>query len=904
MNVVVVESPAKAKTINKYLGPGYKVLASFGHVRDLPAKDGSVLPDQDFEMLWEVDTASAKRMKDIADAMKGADALFLATDPDREGEAISWHVLDLLKKKKVIGDKPVKRVVFNAITKKAVLDAMAAPRDIDGDLVDAYLARRAMDYLVGFNLSPVLWRKLPGARSAGRVQSVALRLVCDRENEIERFVSEEYWNLSALLKTPRGDEFLARLVSADGKRLQARSVGNGDMANRLKDLLDGANYVVESIEAKPVKRNPSPPFTTSTLQQAASSKLGFSASRTMQVAQKLYEGVDIGGETVGLITYMRTDGVQMAPEAIEAARAAITQQFGPRYMPEKPRFYSTKAKNAQEAHEAIRPTDFTRTPDQVRRYLDADQLRLYDLVWKRGIASQMASAEIERTTAEILADKAGEKAGLRAVGSVIRFDGFIAAYTDHREEGEKSDDDDEDGRLPEINAREALAKQKVNATQHFTEPPPRYSEATLIKKMEELGIGRPSTYAATLKTLSDREYVVIDKRKLIPEAKGRLVTAFLESFFTRYVEYDFTADLEEKLDKISAGELNWKDVLREFWQNFFAQIEGTKELRVTNVLDALNEALAPLVFPKREDGSDPRICQVCGTGNLSLKLGKYGAFVGCSNYPECNFTRQLSADGGTEAEAVGNEPKALGEDPTTGEQITLRSGRFGPYVQRGDGKEAKRSSLPKGWSPTDVDFDRALSLLSLPREVGLHPETGKMMTAGLGRYGPFVLHDGTYANLDSIEDVLTIGLNRAVTVLAEKQANPGGRGRAAPAALKEIGDHPDGGAITVRDGRYGPYVNWGKINATIPKGMDPQAVTMEEAIALIVERAAKEGSGKTKAKPAAKSAATKKAPAKKPAAKATKADADDAADAKPKKAAAKPKATKPKAKPAAKTEKA
>ncbi|MCF1474536.1 MULTISPECIES: type I DNA topoisomerase [Rhizobium/Agrobacterium group] len=904
MNVVVVESPAKAKTINKYLGPGYKVLASFGHVRDLPAKDGSVLPDQDFEMLWEVDTASAKRMKDIADAMKGADALFLATDPDREGEAISWHVLDLLKKKKVIGDKPVKRVVFNAITKKAVLDAMAAPRDIDGDLVDAYLARRAMDYLVGFNLSPVLWRKLPGARSAGRVQSVALRLVCDRENEIERFVSEEYWNLSALLKTPRGDEFLARLVSADGKRLQARSIGNGDMANRLKDLLDGANYVVESIEAKPVKRNPSPPFTTSTLQQAASSKLGFSASRTMQVAQKLYEGVDIGGETVGLITYMRTDGVQMAPEAIEAARAAIKEQFGPRYMPEKPRFYSTKAKNAQEAHEAIRPTDFTRTPDQVRRYLDADQLRLYDLVWKRGIASQMASAEIERTTAEILADKAGEKAGLRAVGSVIRFDGFIAAYTDHREEGEKSDDDDEDGRLPEINAREALAKQKVNATQHFTEPPPRYSEATLIKKMEELGIGRPSTYAATLKTLSDREYVVIDKRKLIPEAKGRLVTAFLESFFTRYVEYDFTADLEEKLDKISAGELNWKDVLREFWQNFFAQIEGTKELRVTNVLDALNEALAPLVFPKREDGSDPRICQVCGTGNLSLKLGKYGAFVGCSNYPECNFTRQLSADGGTEAEAVGNEPKALGEDPTTGEQITLRSGRFGPYVQRGDGKEAKRSSLPKGWSPTDVDFDKALSLLSLPREVGLHPETGKMMTAGLGRYGPFVLHDGTYANLDGIEDVLTIGLNRAVTVLAEKQANPGGRGRAAPAALKEIGDHPDGGAITVRDGRYGPYVNWGKINATIPKGMDPQAVTMEEAIALIVERAAKEGSGKTKAKPAAKSAATKKAPAKKPAAKATKADADDAADAKPKKAAAKPKATKPKAKPAAKTEKA
>jgi DNA topoisomerase-1 len=877
MNVVVVESPAKAKTINKYLGPGYKVLASFGHVRDLPAKDGSVLPDQDFEMLWEVDTASQKRMKDIADAVKSSDGLFLATDPDREGEAISWHVLDLLKKKRVIGDKPVKRVVFNAITKKAVLDAMANPRDIDTPLVDAYLARRALDYLVGFNLSPVLWRKLPGARSAGRVQSVALRLVCDRETEIERFVAEEYWNISALLKTPRGDEFEAKLVSHQGKRMQRNSVTNGEQAGSIKGLLEGAAFAVDSVEAKPVKRNPGPPFTTSTLQQAASSKLGFSASRTMQVAQKLYEGIDIGGETVGLITYMRTDGVQMAPEAIEAARSAVADQFGPRYVPEKARIYSTKAKNAQEAHEAIRPTDFNRSPDKVRRFLDADQLRLYDLIWKRGIASQMASAEIERTTVEILADNKGDKAGLRAVGSVIRFDGFIAAYTDQREEGEPAEDgDDEDGRLPEINAREALAKNKINSSQHFTEPPPRYSEASLIKKMEELGIGRPSTYAATLKTLSDREYVIMDKRKLIPHSKGRLVTAFLENFFTKYVEYDFTADLEEKLDKISAGELNWKDVLRDFWNDFFSQIEDTKELRVTNVLDALNEALAPLVFPKREDGSDPRICQVCGTGNLSLKLGKYGAFVGCSNYPECNFTRQLTNDGNAEADAAGNEPKALGKDPVTEEEITLRSGRFGPYVQRGDGKEAKRSSLPKGWAPGDIDFEKALSLLSLPREVGAHPETGKMISAGLGRYGPFVLHDGTYANLEGIEEVLSIGLNRAVTVLAEKKANPGGRGRTAAVALKELGEHPDGGAMTVRDGRFGPYVNWGKVNATLPKGKDPQSVSVEEALVLIAERAAKDGGGKTKAK---------KAPAK-----AAKAKAGDATDAKPKKAAAKPKA--------------
>lgn len=872
MNVVVVESPSKAKTINKYLGPGYTVLASFGHVRDLPAKDGSVRPDEDFEMSWEVDTASAKRIKDIADAMKSSDGLILATDPDREGEAISWHVLDVLNKKKAIGGKPVKRVVFNAITKSAVLDAMKHPRDIDIALVDAYLARRALDYLVGFNLSPVLWRKLPGARSAGRVQSVALRLVCDREAEIERFVSEEYWNLSAILKTPRGDEFEARLVSAEGKRLTPKAIGNAEEANRLKALLDGASYRVESVEAKPTKRNPAPPFTTSTLQQAASSKLGFSASRTMQVAQKLYEGIDIGGETVGLITYMRTDGVQMAPEAIDAARRAVASQFGERYVPEKPRLYSTKAKNAQEAHEAIRPTSFDRTPDEVRRFLDADQLKLYDLVWKRGIASQMASAEIERTTVEIEADNGGRKAGVRATGSVIRFDGFIAAYTDQKEDGEQSDDGDDDGRLPEINAQEKLDKQKVNATQHFTEPPPRYSEATLIKKMEELGIGRPSTYAATLATLRDREYITIDKRKLIPEAKGRLVTAFLESFFTRYVEYDFTADLEEKLDKISAGELDWKQVLRDFWKDFFAQIEETKELRVTNVLDALNEELAPLVFPKREDGSDPRICQVCGTGKLSLKLGKFGAFVGCSNYPECNYTRQLSADSGSDADAsVSNEPQSLGKDPHTGEEITLRSGRFGPYVQRGDGKEAKRSSLPKGWAPATIDHEKALALLSLPRDIGQHPETGKMISAGLGRYGPFLLHDGGYANLETVEDVFSIGLNRAVAVIADKASKgPGGRGRGTPAALKTLGDHPDGGPITVRDGKYGPYVNWGKVNATLPKDKSADSVTLEEALVLIADKAGKTPAkgGKAKATKTTKAAKTGEAKTAKPKAKA------------------------------------
>ncbi|WP_417424008.1 type I DNA topoisomerase [Hoeflea sp.] len=867
MNVVVVESPAKAKTINKYLGSGYKVLASFGHVRDLPAKDGSVLPDEDFAMKWEVDTASNKRLKDITEALKGADSLILATDPDREGEAISWHVLEVLTKKKALKDKKVSRVVFNAITKKSVLDAMENPREIDTPLVDAYLARRALDYLVGFNLSPVLWRKLPGARSAGRVQSVALRLVCDRESEIERFISEEYWQISADLKTPRGDGFTARLTTHNGEKINKMSVTNGDLAGGIRDMLEGASFVADSVEAKPTRRNPSPPFTTSTLQQAASSKLGFNASRTMQVAQKLYEGIDIGGETVGLITYMRTDGVQMAPEAIDEARQAIAARFGDRYVPEKARLYTTKAKNAQEAHEAIRPTGFERAPDDVKRYLDADQLKLYDLIWKRATASQMASAEIERTTVDITASKDGKTAGLRATGSVVRFDGFIAAYTDAKEDGEQSDGDDDDARLPEINAQEALAKDKINATQHFTEPPPRFSEASLIKKMEELGIGRPSTYASTLATLRDREYVTIENRRLTPEPKGRLVIAFLENFFNRYVEFGFTADLEEKLDRISAGELAWKDVLREFWTEFHQHIDDTKDLRVTAVLDALNEALAPLVFPVREDGSDPRICPTCGTGNLSLKLGKYGAFVGCSNYPDCSFTRQLSSEGSDADAALSNEPKDLGIDPHTSEPITLRTGRFGPYVQRGEGKEAKRSSIPKGWDVASIDHEKAMALINLPRDIGQHPESGKMISAGIGRYGPFVLHDGTYANLETVEDVFSIGLNRAVTVIAEKLAKGPGRGRGTPTALKALGDHPDGGPITVRDGKYGPYVNWGKINATLPKDKVPADVTVEEALEMIAAKAGASGKktkapAKKAAKPKAKAKTTKAKPAK------------------------------------------
>lgn len=860
MEVVIVESPAKAKTINKYLGKDYNVLASFGHVRDLPPKDGSVRPDEDFAMSWAVDAPSSKRLGDIIKAVKDADGVILATDPDREGEAISWHVLEVLRQKRALKDKPVRRVVFNAITKKAVLDAMAAPREIDAALVDAYLARRALDYLVGFNLSPVLWRKLPGARSAGRVQSVALRLVCDRELEIERFVREDYWQIAALLDTPRGEGFEARLTEFGGKKLQKLSIKSQEEADSIKAMLDGASYKVLSVEAKPTRRNPGPPFTTSTLQQAASSRLGFGATRTMQVAQRLYEGIEIGGEATGLITYMRTDGVQMAPEALDQARAAIADTFGERYLPEKARFYSVKAKNAQEAHEAIRPTDFARSPDKVRKYLDADQFRLYDMIWKRAIASQMQPAEIERTTVEIEAAGDGRKAGLRAVGSVIRFDGFLAAYTDVKDEDKE---DENENRLPEIRDGEVLAREAVNVTKHTTEPPPRYTEASLIKKMEELGIGRPSTYASTLKTLEERDYVTVDRRRLVPQAKGRIVTGFLENFFRRYVEYDFTADLEEKLDRISDGQLSWKDVLRDFWKDFSGAVDDIKELRVTDVLDALNEELAPLVFPPREDGSNPRICPKCGTGNLSLKLGRYGAFVGCSNYPECGFTRQLG-DNGENGDAALDGNKELGVDPVTGEEITLRSGRFGPYVQRGEGKEAKRASLPKGWSVESMDYEKAMALLSLPRDIGQHPETGKMISAGIGRYGPFLLHDGGYANLESVEDVFSIGLNRAVSVIADKKAKgPGRGGRGTPAALKDLGEHPDGGAITVRDGRYGPYVNYGKVNATLPKGKDPANVTREEALELIAAKAGKGGAAKAgKAKKPAKKAAAKKPAAK------------------------------------------
>jgi len=843
MKVVIVESPSKAKTINKYLGKDYDVYASFGHVRDLTAKDGSVDTDNDFAMRWEVDAKASKRLSDIAIAVKGAERVILATDPDREGEAISWHIYEILKGKKVLKDKRVDRVVFNAVTKEAVLDAMRHPREIDAALVDAYLARRALDYLVGFNLSPVLWRKLPGARSAGRVQSVALRIVCDRELEIEKFVSKEYWSIVAHLKTKASAPFTARLVGADGRKITRLDIGSGKEAEDFKSALETAKFSVTSVESKPAKRNPYPPFTTSTLQQEASRKLGLAPARTMQIAQRLYEGIDVGDGPVGLITYMRTDGVDLAPEAIEGARKLIAKDFGAKYVPSAPRKYLVKAKNAQEAHEAVRPTDMMRRPREVAKHLEGDQAKLYELIWTRTIASQMESAELERTSVDILAEAGKRKLDFRASGQVIRFDGFLALY----QEGRDDEEDEDAGRLPPMAAGEPLTKERIEAAQHFTEPPPRFTEATLVKRMEELGIGRPSTYASTLAVLRDRDYVRLEKKRLIPEDKGRLVVAFLESFFTKYVGYDFTADLEEKLDRISNSEIDWKDVLRDFWRDFSQAIGGTKDLRTTQVLDSLNELLGPHIFPPRADGADSRLCPSCNKGQLSLKLGKFGAFIGCSNYPECKFTRVLSPNGQDGAKAVeGERPgvKVLGVDPASGLEVTLRGGRFGDYVQLGEGEKPKRCSLPKGLAPDEVTLETALALLSLPREVALHPTSKDPILAGIGRYGSYVQHGKTYANLGKDEDVLGIGANRAIDLIVAKESGVGGERRFGAGSGRALGEHPAlGGAISVREGRFGAYVNHGKVNATLPKGTDVATLTLDQAVAALAEKAAGGGGG-------------------------------------------------------------
>jgi DNA topoisomerase-1 len=860
MPVVVVESPAKAKKINEYLGHGYTVLASYGHVRDLPPKDGSVLPDDDFDMKWEIATDSKKHIKAIVDALKTDNVLILATDPDREGEAISWHLTEALTEKKAIRkDTPVSRVVFNAITKTAILEAMKNPRQVDAPLVEAYLARRALDYLVGFNLSPVLWRKLPGAKSAGRVQSVCLRLIVEREMEIEAFRNQEYWTVKAQLESPRGQMFEARLTALAGKKLDKFDLGNATQAEMAVQAVTSRDLKITSVEAKPAIRNPSPPFMTSTLQQEASRKYGMGAKQTMSVAQRLYES--------GLITYMRTDGIDMAPEAVTGARDAIKAKFGAQYLPDQPRIYKNKAKNAQEAHECIRPTDMMVGADQAD-IKDADQRKLYDLIYKRTLASQMAAAQLERTVVDLAS--ADGQVVLRANGQVMVFDGFIAIY----EEGRDDTADDDDKRLPQLAQGEKVVKQSVDPEQHFTQPPPRYTEATLVKRMEELGIGRPSTYASIVTTIQDRGYVEKDKNRLIPQDKGRLVTAFLMNYFQKYIGYDFTADLENQLDEVSAGNADYKKVLDRFWRDFSAAIGETADLRIGEVLDKINEVLEPHLFPPTADGTDPRLCPNCGAGRLSMRTARSGgAFIGCSNYPECRYTRPFGPpDPEAEKSAIPPDGKLLGHD--AGDEIRIFKGRFGPYVQRGATSEANpkpdRTGVPEGWPAEEVDLEQALRLLQLPRQIGPHPEDGIMVWANIGRYGPYLKHaastsdkGGTNANLDSIDEVWTVGMNRAVQLLAEKVASRGGRGKAA-APIRELGDHPQaGGAVNIYDGKYGPYVKWDKINATIPDTITPDDLTLAQAIDLIDERAAKAG----KKKPSAKKPAAKKPAAKKPAAK-------------------------------------
>jgi DNA topoisomerase-1 len=894
MNVVVVESPAKAKTINKYLGHDYKVVASYGHVRDLPAKDGSVLPDDDFAMSWEVDGKSEKHMKAIAEALRGADKLFLATDPDREGEAISWHVREVLKARRALKDVDVKRVVFNEVTRNAVLDAFRHPREIDNELVEAYLARRALDYLVGFTLSPVLWRKLPGSRSAGRVQSVALRLICEREGEIEAFKAREYWTIEVDFQTEAGERFTARLSHLDGKKLDRFDLDSEAKARAAAAaILAAGSYTVASVERREVRRNPFPPFTTSTLQQEASRKLGFGASRTMQVAQRLYEGIELDGDTVGLITYMRTDGVAIAAEAIAGARQLIGSEFGARYLPGEPRVYRSPAKNAQEAHEAIRPTDMARKPGEVARHLDNDQRRLYELIWKRTVASQMASALLDQVSVDI-ADTGG-RVRLHATGSVVVFDGFLKLYQEDRDDAAE---EEEGRRLPNMRERERLARGAVAPNQHFTQPPPRYTEASLVKKLEELGIGRPSTYASIIQVLQDRDYVKLDKRRFVPEDRGRLVTAFLTNFFERYVEYNFTADLENQLDEVSGGRTDWKELLRNFWRDFSASIDGTKELTIKAVLEALDADLGRHFFPDDATdtltGRDPRLCPGCGAGRLSLKLGRFGAFIGCSNYPECRYTRAFGVGGDAEGE-TGGADTVLGSDPASGKSVCIKKGPYGHYIQLGEaenGEKPKRVALPRGQKPADIDLDTALRLLALPREIGQHPESGEKIIAGIGRFGAYIKHGGAFTSLGADDDVLAIGLNRAVTLLAEAKSGT----RRGPQLLREIGPHPEGGKIGLYRGRYGPYVSHDGVIASLPKAADPDGYSLEAAIELLATQRAK-GKGKSRrpvrntAAAVAPAAATNgaKQPARKPAAKRATAPARGKAKAKPaSKRAAKP----------------
>ena len=829
MNLVIVESPAKAKTINKYLGQNYIVLASYGHVRDLPSKNGSVDTDNNFNMTWEIDPGSKKPLKEIYDAAKEAQKIILATDPDREGEAIAWHVKNILNDKKLLKDKKVERVVFNEITKKAVQKGIDNPREINTELVDAYMARRALDYLVGFNISPILWTKLPGSKSAGRVQSVALKLIVERENEIELFKPDEYWSVQSLFKNKENKELKSKITLFKSEKVNKFFFKNENQTKSAVEEIKKHSFKINQIEKKPYKRNPYAPFTTSTMQQEGSKKLGFGASRTMQVAQRLYQGFEIEGETVGLITYMRTDGTQISNEALQSCRNYIENKIGKNYLPDVPRNYSgKKAKNAQEAHEAIRPTDIYRDPSSLKSILDRDQMRLYELIWNRTVSSQMESAEFERTSIDIINND--NTISFRANGSVQKFDGFLKLYQESKEDEEKKDEnEDDDNILPDVNSGDELILDKVIDEQHFTNPPPRYSEASLVKKLEELGIGRPSTYASIISVLSTRNYVELMNKKFYPTDRGKLITAFLDKLFNKYVDYNFTAKLEDSLDDITSGKINWIDVLSQFWDQFNSNVNEVKELRTRTILDMLNESLSDIIFDKDKEDKVLRACQ-CG-GELSLKVGRFGAFIGCSKYPECKFTRPLSRIKAAQEDFM-SEPKEIGSTDE-GMKIILKKGRFGPYLQVGnEEKELKNFSIPKGISPNDVDLDKAKFLSSLPKILGKYPENNEDITLNNGRFGPYVKCANKSSTLETPDDIFSIGLNKAVTLIAE--AKPG---RRSSNEIKNLGEHPeDKKPVKVMKGQFGPYIKYKTINATIPDDKDPNDITMEEALVYIDKR--------------------------------------------------------------------
>ena len=846
MNLVIVESPAKAKTINKYLGDKYKVLASYGHIRDLPSKNGSVDPEQDFKMEWEVDSFSKKYLKEITDAAKESSKIILATDPDREGEAIAWHVKEYLNEKKLLKDKEIERVVFNEITKKAVIHGIENPRQIEPLLVDAYMARRALDYLVGFNISPILWTKLPGSKSAGRVQSVALKLITEREHEIESFKPEEFWTLSVKFVDKKKQNITASITQLDNNKIEKFSFKNKEEINKAISNIKNKKFQISDISSKVINRNPSGPFTTSTLQQTASSRLGFGASRTMQIAQKLYQGIDIEGETIGLITYMRTDGTNLSADAVTSFRNYIQNDLGKEYLPQNPLNYSgKKAKNAQEAHEAIRPTDITRTPEIIKKYLSSDQNKLYDLIWSRALSSQMESAKFDRNTITITSEN--NDTICKASGSVLKFDGFLKIYKNINK-------DDDESILPEM-SKGPINIEALLDEQHYTQPPPRYSEASLVKKLEELGIGRPSTYASIISTIANRGYAEILNKRFFPTDRGKLISAFLEKLFSKYVDYNFTAGLEDQLDEITSGKESWIKVLELFWKDFNNNVSEVKEKRTREVLDLLNESLGSLVFDKDKEGNIVRKCQLCDSGTLSLKNSfRGGAFIGCSNYPECKFTRPLSkAKAAAQAQLA--EPKLIGKHEN-GNDIYLKNGRFGPYLQyeinpddlkvektpkkkkktkksKSDVNELlKNVSIPKGLELENIDLEKAKFLCSLPKSLGINPDNQKEITLNTGRFGPYLKCENKSARLENIEEIFSIGLNRAITMIAE--AKPG---RISSSMIKDLGEHPeDKKPVRIMKGQYGPYIKYKSLNATIPEEKDPVELTMEEALILIEKR--------------------------------------------------------------------